>query len=74
MRVCFNPYLETSSGIPDGLSSNCVSCHGSAGISANPKEPAYPKDYSAPVDLKTYFKKLKATATDFSWAIPSNAK
>ncbi len=34
MVVCFNPFLETSSGIPAGQTSNCVSCHGVASFGA----------------------------------------
>jgi len=38
--VCFNPYLETSAGIPDGINSNCVSCHGMARIGGTMRHPA----------------------------------
>lgn len=34
MAVCFNPYLETSSEIPDGVQSNCMSCHGTATVNS----------------------------------------
>jgi hypothetical protein len=34
MAVCFNPYLETSSNIPDGVQSNCMSCHGTATVNS----------------------------------------
>jgi len=70
MRVCFNPFLETSPSIPDGIRSNCVSCHGTARYPAG----AYPPDYSAPVNFgsKRYFE--GNTKTDFSWAIPVNSK
>jgi hypothetical protein len=70
MQVCFNAYLETSPGIPAGLTSNCMSCHGTARIatSATP----YPASYSAPISFfedATYFNPT-STHTDFSWAIP----
>ncbi len=55
MVVCFNPFLETSSGIPAGQSSNCVSCHGVAtagALSANGLATMnYPANYSAPIDF-----------------------
>lgn len=73
MNVCFNPYLETSAGIPDGLRSNCVTCHGTATVNT-PKTGGYPATYDQPVDFgdPAYFG--GATKTDFSWAIPSNAQ
>jgi hypothetical protein len=70
MDVCFNPYLETSPGIPAGISSNCMSCHGTARIADNAN---YPTAYNAPIDFfgnTTYFNPT-STHTDFSWAIPS---
>ncbi len=36
--ICFNPYLETSSGIPAGLSSNCMSCHSVAQVQPGPPQ------------------------------------
>jgi hypothetical protein len=55
MVVCFNPFLETSSSIPAGQSSNCVSCHGVAtagALSANGLATMnYPANYSAPIDF-----------------------
>ncbi|HEX7945556.1 MAG TPA: hypothetical protein VF495_12870 [Phenylobacterium sp.] len=70
MQVCFNPYLETSPGIPAGIQSNCMSCHGTARIAANS---GYPTSYKGPIaffsDAK-YFNSA-STHTDFSWAIPS---
>lgn len=64
MVVCFNPFLETAtSGIPAGLTSNCVSCHGTATVSgppianpapppsANPTTLAYPPDYKKPISF-----------------------
>lgn len=72
MRVCFNPFLETSTGIPDGLRSNCVTCHGTARI----PQPGnfYPPTYDMPVNFgdPAYF--AGTTKTDFSWAIPLNPK
>ncbi len=72
MNVCFNPFLETSSGIPDGLRSNCVSCHGSANIGSN-SGPGYPATYDHPVNFAgSEFSGV--TRTDFSWAIPGDAQ
>ena len=73
MNVCFNPYLETNIGIPDGLRSNCVSCHAAAAINA-PASGGYPKNYSQPIDFNdpNYFE--NATRSDFSWSIPINAQ
>ncbi|HEX5703977.1 MAG TPA: hypothetical protein VFX97_12305 [Pyrinomonadaceae bacterium] len=65
MVVCFNPFLETATnaGIPDGLQSNCVSCHGTATVSgppitnqnpppsANPTTLPYPPDYKKPISF-----------------------
>lgn len=68
MTVCFNPYLETSPGIPAGITSNCVSCHGVALIGPNA---TYPADYKKPIAFFTdpnYFTTL-TTHTDFSWAV-----
>lgn len=74
MNVCFNPYLETSAtGIPDGIRSNCVSCHGTSAIN-QPPSGGYPLSYGRPVDLNhsmQYF--LCSTSADFSYAITSNA-
>jgi hypothetical protein len=73
MAVCFNPYLET--GLGDGIdstASNCISCHGIAGMKAKD----YPKTYTKPIDLfndPTYFDKTQ-THTDFSWAVPFASK
>lgn len=83
IKTCFNPYLETStSGIPDGLNSNCMSCHGTArtpplnnAISPNP---SYPRHYIRAINVgpKTfdpfYFK--GNTRTDFSWAVGNVAQ
>jgi hypothetical protein len=72
MDVCFNPYLETSPGIPAGLSSNCMSCHGVARVfEGEPDTPIYPRDYNAPIAFFTdplYFNS-NTTQTEFSWAI-----
>jgi hypothetical protein len=70
MDVCFNPYLETSPGIPAGLTSNCMSCHGTARLGDNEN---YPPNYNAPINFfgdTTYFN-TNTTHTDFSWAIPA---
>ena len=73
VRVCFNPYLETSSGIPDGIQSNCMTCHGTARI---PQTGAnfYPPNYRQPVNFgdPAYFS--GNTKTDFSWATALNPK
>ncbi|WP_395788564.1 hypothetical protein [Aquimonas sp.] len=60
MVVCFNPFLETSSGIPAGQSSNCVSCHGTATVGSPiagspPALPTmnYPATYTAPIDFNS---------------------
>jgi hypothetical protein len=69
MTICFNPYLETSSGIPAGITSNCVSCHGVALVPS--KSANYPPDYKVPIDFfhsPTYFTK-STTHVDFSWAV-----
>ena len=68
VAVCFNPYLETSPGIPAGITSNCMSCHGLAGVGTGP---TYPASYTAPINFfanSTYFNN-QSTRTDFSWAV-----
>ncbi|MGI9277404.1 MAG: hypothetical protein ACR2PT_21475 [Endozoicomonas sp.] len=83
IHTCFNPYLETAvSGIPDGLNSNCVSCHGTARThpynNAESPVPKYPKNYVRENEVgpakfsPTYFK--GNTRTDFSWAIPLDSQ
>ena len=70
MQICFNPYLETTPSIPAGISSNCMSCHGTARIASNED---YPADYKAPIAFfndPKYFNST-STHTDFSWAVPS---
>lgn len=70
MNLCYNPYLETSPGIPDGIQSNCVSCHGSANVAAQGTEnpPSYPSNYDKPIDFGgSEFKGVMKT--DFSWTI-----
>lgn len=71
--VCFNPYLETSSGIPDGLNSNCMTCHGTARIPQSGVN-FYPPNYKQPVKFgdPAYFS--GNTKTDFSWATALNPK
>ena len=55
MVVCFNPFLETSSTIPAGQQSNCMSCHGVAtagALSSNGLATMnYPANYNAPIDF-----------------------
>ena len=76
MDVCFNPYLETTPGIPSGISSNCMSCHGVARMSSNPGEvDPYPADYKTPIAFFSdprYFNS-STTHTEFSWAIAGSA-
>lgn len=82
MVVCFNPFLETSSGIPAGVASNCMSCHGTATVagSNNKLSPlSYPPDYKKPISFGEGSVPIDPrfagyTRTDFSWAIPGNAK
>jgi hypothetical protein len=54
MVVCFNPFLETSSGIPAGLTSNCMSCHGVATVAAtgnNINSLPYPRTMPRPISV-----------------------
>lgn len=80
IHVCFNPYLETSAGIPDGTQSNCMSCHGTAtvGSTIDPKTGiatlSYPELYLQPIEFKTDARFATFTRTDFSWAIPGDAQ
>jgi hypothetical protein len=82
MVVCFNPFLETSSGIPAGLTSNCMSCHGTAtvaGTGSNLSSLPYPPNYTKPISFGEGTVPIDPrfagyTRTDFSWAIPVNAK
>ncbi len=82
MVVCFNPFLETSSGIPAGLTSNCMSCHGTAtaaGSNNQLKTLSYPSSYTKPISFGEGTVPIDPiftgyTRTDFSWAIPVNAK
>ncbi len=78
MVVCFNPFLETSSGIPDGTQSNCMSCHGTATVGSTFKNGSittlgYPELYKAPISFTTDSRFATFTRTDFSWAIPGDA-
>lgn len=84
MVVCFNPFLETAtSGIPSGLSSNCMSCHGTATAAAGTNNQLkflpYPPNYQKPISFGEGAVPIDPrfagyTRTDFSWAIPSNAQ
>ncbi|HEY0105496.1 MAG TPA: hypothetical protein VGB91_05375 [Rhizomicrobium sp.] len=68
MDVCFNPYLETDPGIPDGIHSNCMSCHGTATVG---NSAGYPSEYTNPIAFftdPTYFNS-STTHTDFSWEV-----
>lgn len=76
--LCYNPYLEPA--VPDGLQSNCLSCHIVASYGNNPNNPGYPPTYSPtanmsplkPDDVVTYFG--CQTTTDTSWYIATRAK
>lgn len=89
MVVCFNPFLETSTGIPAGQTSNCMSCHGTATVGpaqlqANSSPPPaqintvstlnYPPAYDKPIDFGNDPMFSGFTRTDFSWAIPGDAR
>jgi hypothetical protein len=72
--VCFNPFLETSPNIPDGINSNCMSCHGTARWPGN-NNGGYPATYLPNGYISFSDPKWFATQTrtDFAWAIPGNA-
>lgn len=75
MNVCFNPYIETSPGIPEGINSNCMSCHGVARFTVNPDDAVYPNNYKAPIPFFTdpkYYNSISTNAA-FSWAIAGTA-
>lgn len=88
MVVCFNPFLETSPGIPAGITSNCMSCHGTATVACcndSPNNPNkiksldYPPSYTKPISFGEGSVPIDPmftgyTRTDFSWAIPVNSK
>lgn len=70
--LCYNPYLEPA--VPDGVHSNCMTCHGVASFGNNPNNPGYPPSYNnpnafisvtVPADDVTYYD--CQTTTDFSW-------
>jgi hypothetical protein len=75
--LCYNPYLEPA--VPDGIHSNCMSCHGIASYGNNPNNPGYPVQYqptayiavTVPVDVVTYFG--CQTTTDTSWFLANSA-
>ncbi len=67
MNVCFNPYLEP--GLPSGIESNCMSCHGVARVSSG--DISSPEEYKKPIDFfkdPQYFN-TNSTNTEFSWAV-----
>jgi hypothetical protein len=72
--VCFNPFLETSPGIPDGIDSNCMSCHGTARWPGN-NNGGYPATYLPNGYINFNDPKWfgNQTRTDFAWAIQGNA-
>jgi hypothetical protein len=67
--LCYNPYLETA--LPDGIHSNCMSCHARASFPGVPYPETYiPNgwiDFSDPIFAKQ-------TQTDFVWAIQNSAR
>ncbi|MFA6266449.1 MAG: hypothetical protein WC670_12160 [Pseudolabrys sp.] len=75
--LCYNPYLEPA--VPDGIHSNCLTCHGNASIGNNPNNPGYPTSYSptayisptVPADVVKYFG--CQTTTDTSWYVAARA-
>jgi hypothetical protein len=82
MVVCFNPFLETSSGIPAGLTSNCMTCHGTAtaaGSGNTVSSLPYPPNYNKPISFGNGVLPIDPmfagyTRTDFAWSIPVNSK
>ena len=79
MNVCFNPYLETSPTIPSGLTSNCMSCHGTATVGVATPNAAfpisslpYPPHYRNPINFDG-LEFAPFTKTDFMWSIQNNA-
>lgn len=69
--VCFNPYLETP--LPDGIDSNCMSCHARATVQPSAR---YPTTYlpNGWIDLADPGIFGGKTRTDFVWAIPFAAQ
>lgn len=75
---------ETFNNIPAGVTSNCLSCHGTATaagppVNMHPTALSYPPSYSTPISfgegaIPIGPKFAGYTRTDFSWAIPVNAK
>jgi hypothetical protein len=67
--VCFNPYLETSQ--PDGVHSNCMSCHARATFPGVD----YPSSYvpNGWVDLADPNVFARQSKTDFVWSIQNSA-
>ncbi|MEJ0074153.1 MAG: hypothetical protein WDO17_01680 [Alphaproteobacteria bacterium] len=74
--LCYNPYLEPA--VPDGVHSNCMSCHTTASYGSNQNNPFYPPSYAptayiantVPADVVTYFG--CQTTTDTSWFLGGN--
>jgi hypothetical protein len=77
--LCYNPYLETSPGIPDGIHSDCMSCHHTASFGTN-QQAGYPASYSPTSYIEPGFGNDNAqyfncqTTTDFSWFLGNLAK
>jgi hypothetical protein len=77
--LCYNPYLETSPGIPDGIHSDCMSCHHTAGFGVNPVA-NYPASYLPTSYIEVGFANDNnlyfscQTTTDFSWFLANVAQ
>jgi hypothetical protein len=72
MLVCYNPYLETNPGIPSGITSNCMTCHGMAAVypaGSQSQTPSYPANYDQPVAFDDPALFGNAMKTDFSWSM-----
>ena len=72
MLVCYNPYLETNPGIPSGITSNCMTCHGMAAVypaGSQSQTPSYPASYDQPVAFDDPALFGNAMKTDFSWSM-----
>ncbi|MCK9913689.1 hypothetical protein MXD81_31355 [Microbacteriaceae bacterium K1510] len=68
--VCYNPFLETP--LPEGIASNCMSCHARATRQNAP----YPATYTPNgwIDLSNPSVFSGRVKTDFVWAIPNSAQ
>jgi hypothetical protein len=67
--VCYNPFLE--SGQPDGIHSNCMSCHRMGTYPGAPYPPTYlPNGWIDPADPQLFSGQVKG---DFLWALQNSA-